>query len=145
MCCIITVINNAKFYRWIHSSTQIIVTHLCLLSSSTIDIRYYLPCSTVHFTRGSFIRDMLCYSTQGALQGRSIPYFWYIFKFITTYIYLHFHYSPPRWRRGSGLDCTSEDPGSIPGLPSPPVGPLMARRLKISSDVPVPCWVGLAR
>ena len=44
----------------------------------------------------------------------------------------------PPWRRGSGLDCGSEDPGSIPGLTSPPVGPLMARRLKTSSDVPVP-------
>ena len=30
--------------------------------------------------------------------------------------------------RGSGLDCGSEDPGSIPGLPSPRVGLLMARR-----------------
>ena len=36
--------------------------------------------------------------------------------------------SPPRWRRGSGLDFGSEDPGSIPGLPSPRVGPPMARR-----------------
>ena len=36
--------------------------------------------------------------------------------------------SPPRWRRGSGLDFGSEDPGSIPRLPSPRVGPLMARR-----------------
>ena len=35
---------------------------------------------------------------------------------------------PPRWRRGSGLDFGSEDPGSIPRLPSPRVGPLMARR-----------------
>ena len=35
---------------------------------------------------------------------------------------------PPRWRRGSGLDFGSEDPGSIPCLPSPRVGPLMARR-----------------
>ena len=46
--------------------------------------------------------------------------------------------SPPRWRRGSGLDCRSEDPGSIPSLSSPRVGPLMARGLKTSSDVPVP-------
>ena len=44
--------------------------------------------------------------------------------------------SPLRWRRGSGLDCGSEDPGSIPCLPSP--RGLMARRLKTSSDVPVP-------
>ena len=35
---------------------------------------------------------------------------------------------PPRWRRGSGLDCGSEDPGSIPGIPSPHGGPLMASR-----------------
>ena len=34
----------------------------------------------------------------------------------------------PRWRRGSGLDFGSDDPGSIPCLPSPRVGPLMARR-----------------
>ena len=44
---------------------------------------------------------------------------------------------PPRWHRGSGLDCGSEDPGLIPGLPSTRVGPLMARRLKTSSDVPM--------
>ena len=37
-------------------------------------------------------------------------------------------YSPPQWRRGSGLDCGSDDPSLIPGLPSPRVGPLMARR-----------------
>ena len=37
-------------------------------------------------------------------------------------------YGPPRWRRGSGLDFGSGDPGSIPRLPSPRVGPLMARR-----------------
>ena len=36
--------------------------------------------------------------------------------------------SPPRWRRGSGLDFGSEYPGSIPRLPSPRVGPLTARR-----------------
>ena len=35
---------------------------------------------------------------------------------------------PPRWRRGSGLDFGLEDPDSIPRLPSPRVGPLMARR-----------------
>ena len=35
---------------------------------------------------------------------------------------------PPRWRRGSGLDFGSEDPGSISRLPSPRVGPLMERR-----------------
>ena len=39
---------------------------------------------------------------------------------------------------GSLLDCGSGDPGSIPGIPSPHVGPLMAWRLKTSSDVPVP-------
>ena len=27
--------------------------------------------------------------------------------------------SLPRWRRGSGLNCGSDDPGSITGLPSP--------------------------
>ena len=43
-------------------------------------------------------------------------------------------FSPPRWRRGSGLDCGSEDPGSIPGIPSPGVGPPMARRLKTCRD-----------
>ena len=47
-------------------------------------------------------------------------------------------YSPPRWCRGSGLDCGSDDLGLIPGIPSPCVGPLMARRLKTSLDVPVP-------
>ena len=35
-------------------------------------------------------------------------------------------------------DYITGDPGSIPRLPSPRVGPLMARRLKTSSDVPVP-------
>ena len=35
---------------------------------------------------------------------------------------------PARWRRGSGLHFGSEDPGSIPRLPSLRVGPLMARR-----------------
>ena len=35
---------------------------------------------------------------------------------------------PPRWRRGSGLDFGSEDPGSIPRLPSPRLDPPMARR-----------------
>ena len=47
--------------------------------------------------------------------------------------------SMPRWRRGSWLDCGSGDLGSIPGIPLPRVGPLMARRLKTSfSDVTVP-------
>ena len=44
------------------------------------------------------------------------------------------HY-PPQWCRGSGLDCGSGDLGSIPGVPSPRVGPPMARRLVTSSDV----------
>ena len=48
------------------------------------------------------------------------------------------YFSPPRWRRGSGLDCGSEDPGLIPSIPSPRVDPLMAKRLKTSSDCPVP-------
>ena len=38
---------------------------------------------------------------------------------------------PSRLRRGSGLDCGSEDPGAISGLPSLRVGRLMARRLKL--------------
>ena len=46
--------------------------------------------------------------------------------------------SPPQRRKGSGLDCGSEDPGLIPSIPSPLVGPPMARRLKTSSDVLVP-------
>ena len=37
---------------------------------------------------------------------------------------------PPRRCRDGGLDCGSRDPGSIPGIPSPGVGPLMTRRLK---------------
>ena len=37
----------------------------------------------------------------------------------------------------AGWFIGSEDPGSIPGIPSPFVGPLMERRLKTSSDVPV--------
>ena len=51
---------------------------------------------------------------------------------------------PPRWRCGSGLDCGSEDQDSIPDLLSLRVGPLMARRLKTSSDdlVPVCGWLG---
>ena len=36
--------------------------------------------------------------------------------------------SPPWWRRGSGLDFGSGDPGSIPCIPSPRVGLLMERR-----------------
>ena len=28
---------------------------------------------------------------------------------------------------GSGLDCGSDDPGSIPSIPPPRVGPLMAK------------------
>ena len=36
------------------------------------------------------------------------------------------------------LECGSGDPGSIPGKPLPHVGPLMARRLKTFSGVPVP-------
>ena len=48
-----------------------------------------------------------------------------------------FHLS--RWRRGSRLDCGSEDPYLIPGIPSLCVGPLRARRLKTSlKDVRVP-------
>ena len=44
---------------------------------------------------------------------------------------------PPQFRRDSGLDSVSGDPGSIPGTPSTRVGPLMAKRLKTSSDVTV--------
>ena len=32
------------------------------------------------------------------------------------------------WRRDRGLDCGSGNPGLIPGIPSPLVSPLMARR-----------------
>ena len=42
--------------------------------------------------------------------------------------------------RGSGLDCGSYDPGLIPGIPAPCVGPLMARRKKTSR---CPCLVRL--
>ena len=47
---------------------------------------------------------------------------------------VHCVLGPPRWRRGSGLDFGSEDPGSIPRLPSPRVGPLWQggkRRLRM--------------
>ena len=37
---------------------------------------------------------------------------------------------PPRWRRGSGLDFGSEDPGSIPRLPSPRVGSSDGKEVK---------------
>ena len=49
--------------------------------------------------------------------------------FMMTYLQHFFieQLSPPRWCRDSGLDFGSEDPGSIPRLPSPRVGPLMAR------------------
>ena len=53
------------------------------------------------------------------------------------YIFIYEELSPPRWRRGSGMECGSEDPGSTPGVPSPRVGPLMARRLKTDFSVPV--------
>ena len=43
--------------------------------------------------------------------------------------------SPPRLRRGSGFDCRLGDPGSIPDIPSADADPLMAKRLKTSSDV----------
>ena len=50
--------------------------------------------------------------------------------------------TPPPARRGgaemAGWTVGSRDPGSIPGIPSPGVGPSMTRRLKTSSDVPVP-------
>ena len=38
--------------------------------------------------------------------------------------------SPPPWRRGSGLDFGPEDPGSIPRLPSPRVGPSDGKEVK---------------
>ena len=41
----------------------------------------------------------------------------------------HHKTGPPGWRRGRGLDCGSGDPCSISGIPSPHVGPRMARRL----------------
>ena len=47
---------------------------------------------------------------------------------------------PPRWRRGSGLDCGSEDPGSIPGIPSPRVDPVfygdLVYKLRRVKDTP---------
>ena len=44
------------------------------------------------------------------------------------------------WRRGSWLDCGSIDLGSIPGIPSPHVGPLMAvgKRHLLTSRCPCP-------
>ena len=47
---------------------------------------------------------------------------------ITNKLFVLHKSRPPRWRRGSGLDFGSEDPGSISRLPSPRVGPLVARR-----------------
>ena len=62
----------------------------------------------------------------------------------TSYYFFHTFKSKnlcaPRWRRGSGLDCGSGDQDSIPDIPLPCVGPLMARRLKTSSDDPVPVF-----
>ena len=58
---------------------------------------------------------------------------------------LHFDHTQCPWhmarRGGVEVACWTglEDPGSIPGLPSPRVGPLMARRLKTSSDVRSAC------
>ena len=49
---------------------------------------------------------------------------------------------PPRWRRGSELDFGSEDPGSIPCLPSPRVGPLMAKEVKGTLKTPSCPWRG---
>ena len=59
---------------------------------------------------------------------------WYVYKCTLPSI----SNCPPRLLRGSGMDCGLGDPGSIPGIPMPCVGPLMARRLKTSSDIPVP-------
>ena len=54
--------------------------------------------------------------------------------------YLHFVCRcPPCWRGGSRLDCGVGDLGSIPGIPSPRVGPLLGRRLSTSSDVRCQC------
>ena len=47
--------------------------------------------------------------------------------------------SPPGWCKSSRLNCGSvfsEDPWSIPSLPSPRVGPLMARRIIKTSWYP---------
>ena len=38
--------------------------------------------------------------------------------------------SPPRWRRGSGLDFGSEDPGSIPSLTLTACGPSDGKEVK---------------
>ena len=43
---------------------------------------------------------------------------------------------PPRWRRSSRLDCGSGDPGWFSAYPHH-VWARMARRLKMSSDVPL--------
>ena len=70
---------------------------------------------------------------------------------VTLYLFLHTFKSnnlcPPRWRSGSGLGCGSGDQDSIPGLLSLRVGPLMARRLKTSSDDLVPAcgWLGMLK
>ena len=49
--------------------------------------------------------------------------------------------SPPQWRRCRELDGGSGDPCSVPGIPSPRVSPLMARRSKTSMDVYSPSHV----
>ena len=57
--------------------------------------------------------------------------------------FLRCQFGPPRWRRGSGMDFGSDDPGSISGLPSSCVGPLVAGgkiRLRTSQ---CPCRVKL--
>ena len=45
----------------------------------------------------------------------------------------------PLWRRGREFDCGSGDPGSIPGITSPRERPLMTRKKKTSTNVPVFC------
>ena len=53
-----------------------------------------------------------------------LEYAWWYIIFKCRFINV---YSPPWWRRGSGLDYGARDPSSIPGIPSPRVGHLMAR------------------
>ena len=46
------------------------------------------------------------------------------------------HSRMPQQHRGSGMDCGSGDAGLIPGVPSMCAGPLIARRLMMSSEFP---------
>ena len=56
----------------------------------------------------------------------------YIFMILLTNLYNNF--CPPWRRRGSGLDCGSEDTGSIPGLPSTRVNPYQISQSKSTCE-----------